>query len=61
VVAWYLMTQAASSVGVRIIMAAPDLSALTGVRAASSTLRLWLSSEQTRQNKERDDLVGKTR
>jgi hypothetical protein len=61
VVAWYLATQAASSVGVRIIRAAPDLSTLTGVEAASSTLRLWLSSQQTRQNKERDDLVRKTR
>jgi hypothetical protein len=28
------------------------LSALTGVGAASSTLSLWLSSKQTRQNKE---------
>jgi hypothetical protein len=61
VAAWYLVTQVASSAGVRIIRAAPDLSAWTGVGAASSTLRLWLSSERTRQNKERDDLVGKTR
>jgi hypothetical protein len=55
VAAWYLATQAASLAGIRIIKAAPDLSALTGVGAASSTLRLWLSSEQTCQNKERDD------
>jgi hypothetical protein len=30
----------------------PNLSALIGVRAVSSTLHLWLSSEQTRQIKE---------
>jgi hypothetical protein len=30
------------------------LSTLTRVGAASSTLRLWLSSKQTRQNKEQD-------
>jgi hypothetical protein len=54
VAAWYLTTEAVSSAGVRIIKAAPDLSALTGVGAASSTLRLWLSSKQTHQNKERD-------
>jgi hypothetical protein len=45
VVAWYLATQAASLAGVRIIKAALDLSALTGVGATSSTLRLWLSSK----------------
>jgi hypothetical protein len=38
VVAWYLVTQVASSTGVRIIKAAPDLSALTGVGVASSAL-----------------------
>jgi hypothetical protein len=54
VAAWYLVTQAASSAGVRIIKAVPDLSALMGVRAVSSTLRLWLSSKQMRQNNERD-------
>jgi hypothetical protein len=61
VVAWYLATQAASSAGVRIIRAALDMSALMGVGAASSTLRLWLNSEQTRQDKEGDDFDGKTR
>jgi hypothetical protein len=45
VAAWHLATQAASSAGVRIIKAAPDLSALTGVGVASSALRLWLSSK----------------
>jgi hypothetical protein len=48
-------------VGVHIIRAAPDLSALTGVIAASSTLRLWLSSKQPRQNKKRDNFVRKAR
>jgi hypothetical protein len=45
VAAWHLVTQAASSADVRIIKAAPDLSALTGVRDVNSTLRLWLSSK----------------
>jgi hypothetical protein len=61
VAAWYFATQAAASAGVRIIRAAPDLSALTGVIAASSTLRLWLSSKQPRQNKKRDNFVRKSR
>jgi hypothetical protein len=55
VATWNLTTQAASSAGVYIIKATPDLSALMGVRAASSTLCLWLSSKQTRQIKERGD------
>jgi hypothetical protein len=38
VAAWYLVTQAASSAGIHIIKAAPDLSALMGVRAMTSTL-----------------------
>jgi hypothetical protein len=45
VAACHLVTQAASLAGVRIIKAPPDLSALTGVRDMSSTLRLWLSSK----------------
>jgi hypothetical protein len=45
IAACHLVTQAASSAGVRIIRAAPDLSALTGVGATSSALRLWLSSK----------------
>jgi hypothetical protein len=45
VVAWYLVTQAASSAGIRIIKVAPDLSALTGVGVMSSALHLWLSSK----------------
>jgi hypothetical protein len=61
VAAWYFVTQAASSVGVYIIRAAPDLSALTGVIAASSTLCLWLSSKQPRQNKKRDNFVKKAK
>jgi hypothetical protein len=61
VAAWYLVTQVASSAGIRIIKAVPDLSALMGVRAATSTLRLWLNNEQTRQNNEQDNLVRKIR
>jgi hypothetical protein len=49
------------SAGVHIIRAAPDLSALTGDMAVSSTLRLWLSSKQPCQNKKRDNFVGKAR
>jgi hypothetical protein len=32
-----------------------------GVIAVSSTLRLWLSSKQPRQNRKRDNFVGKAR
>jgi hypothetical protein len=59
VAAWHFVTQAASSAGVRFIRAALVLSALTGVIATSSTLRLWLRSKQPRQNEKRDNFVRK--
>jgi hypothetical protein len=52
--AWYLATQAASSAVVRIIMAAPDLSAFMGVGPPSSALRLCLNNKQACQNKKWD-------
>jgi hypothetical protein len=52
VAAWYFVTQAAASVGVRISNAALALSALAGVKAAGSPLRLWLHSEPEHENKE---------
>jgi hypothetical protein len=51
--------QAASLVGVRIIRAALALSALAGVMAAGSALRLRLHNERVRQNEKRNKLVRK--
>jgi hypothetical protein len=59
VTAWHLATQAASSVGVRIIRAAPALSALAGVMAADSALRLRLHNEQERESEKRNKLLSK--
>jgi hypothetical protein len=46
----------ASSTNVRILKAAPALSALAGVKAAGSTLRLWLHDESEHENKEQNRL-----
>jgi hypothetical protein len=57
VTAWYLAIQAAASAGVRILKAALALSALAGVKAAGSALRLWLHNESEHENKEQKRLV----
>jgi hypothetical protein len=59
VTAWYLAIQAASSAGIRILKAAPPLSAMAGVKDAGSTLRLWLHNESEHENKEQNRLVKK--
>jgi hypothetical protein len=46
-----------ASAGVCILKAAPALSALAGVKAAGSTLRLWLHNESEHENKEQKRLV----
>jgi hypothetical protein len=50
VTAWHLVTQAASFGDVRIIRAALALSALAGVIAIGSAMRLRLHNEQEREN-----------
>jgi hypothetical protein len=52
IAAWYLAIQAASLAGIHILKVAPALSALAGVTAAGSALRLRLHSEPERENKE---------
>jgi hypothetical protein len=47
----------ASSAGIRILKVAPTLSALAGVKAIGSALRLWLHSESEHENKEQNKLV----
>jgi hypothetical protein len=47
------------SAGVRIIRAALALSALAGVMAVGSALRLRLHNERVRQNEKRNELVRK--
>jgi hypothetical protein len=57
VAAWYLAIQAALSASIRILKAAPALSALAGIMAAGSALRLRLHSKLERENKEQNKLV----
>jgi hypothetical protein len=57
VAACYLAIQVASLVGVRIINMALALSALVGIKATGSTLRLWLHSGSEHENKQQNKLV----
>jgi hypothetical protein len=57
VTARYLAIQAASSVGVRILNAALALSALAGVKATGSALRLRLHNKPEHENKEQNKHV----
>jgi hypothetical protein len=50
VIAWHLATQAVVSADIRIIRVALALSALAGVMAAGSALRLRLHNEQEHDN-----------
>jgi hypothetical protein len=47
----------ASSIGIRILKVAPALSALAGVKAAGSALRLWLNDESEHESKEQNRLI----
>jgi hypothetical protein len=53
------VTQAASSADIHIIRAAPALSALAGVMATDSALRLWLHNERVRENKKPNKPIRK--
>jgi hypothetical protein len=54
VTAWYLSIQVASSADVCILNTALSLSALAGVKATGSALRLRLHSEPEHENKEQN-------
>jgi Na+-transporting NADH:ubiquinone oxidoreductase subunit NqrC len=57
IAAWYLAIQAASSADVCIIKAALALSALAGVMAAGSALRLRLHDEQEHESEKQDKFL----